>query len=78
MPMTLRALLRGVSGKRRSENRLLSFLLFERQYTQELIELGYNDAMEVRDELEQFVSGREVPRLTAPSRVEYDLSGFDS
>jgi NTE family protein len=78
MPMTLRALLRGVSGKRRSENRLLSFLLFERQYTQELIELGYKDAMEVRDELEQFVTGREVPRLIAPSRVEYDLSGFDS
>lgn len=78
MPVTLRALLRGVSGKSRSENRLLSFLLFERQYTQELIELGYNDAMEVRDELEQFVTGREVPRLIAPSRVEYDLSGFDS
>jgi NTE family protein len=78
MPITLRALLRGVSGKRRSENRLLSFLLFEREYTQELIELGYKDAMEVRDELEQFVTGREVPRLIAPSRVEYDLSGFDS
>jgi len=78
MPVTLRALLRGISGKSHSANRLLSFLLFEREYTRELIELGYKDAMAVREELEQFICGGEVPRLIAPSRVEYDLSGFDS
>ena len=78
VPLTLRALLRGISGKSHSENRLLSFLLFEQGYTRELIELGYKDAMEVKDELTQFLTGQEVPRLIAPSRVEYDLSGFDS
>ncbi len=78
LPRTLRLLLRGISGKSRGESRLLSFLLFEREFTQELIELGYNDAMDVRHELEQFLAGREVPRLVAPSRIEYDLSGFDS
>ncbi len=78
VPLTLRALLRGISGKSHSENRLLSFLLFEREYTRELIELGYKDAMDVKDELLLFLTGQEVPRLIAPSRVEYDLSGFDS
>lgn len=78
LPKTLRLLLRGISGKSRGESRLLSFLLFEREFTQELIELGYNDAMAMRSELEQFLTGREVPRLVAPSRVEYDLGGFDS
>ncbi len=78
MPRTLRLLLRGISGKSRGESRLLSFLLFEREFTRELIALGHKDAMAVRDELEQFLSGREVPRLIAPSRVEYDLTGFDS
>jgi NTE family protein len=76
MPRTLRALLRGISGKGRSANRLLSFLLFEQEYTQDLIALGYRDAMADRSELEQFVSGAEVPRLIAPNRIEYDLSGF--
>jgi NTE family protein len=78
LPKTLRLLLRGISGKSRGESRLLSFLLFEREFTQELIALGYKDAMAMRTELEQFLTGREVPRLVAPSRVEYDLGGFDS
>jgi NTE family protein len=78
LPKTLRLLLRGISGTSRGENRLLSFLLFEGQFTQELIKLGYNDAMAMRVELEQFLTGHEVPRLVAPNRVEYDLSGFDS
>lgn len=78
LPRTLRLLLRGISGKNGGESRLLSFLLFEREFTQELIKLGYDDAMAVKDQLLQFLSGREVPRLIAPSRLEYDLSGFDS
>jgi NTE family protein len=78
MPLPVRALLRGVGGRGRSENRLLSFLLFEREYTQDLIRLGYKDAMAVRNELEKFLTGQEVPRLIAPTRIEYDLTGFDS
>ena len=77
LPLPLRALLRGVGGRDPSENRLLSFLLFERGYTQELIDLGYNDAMAVKDQLRDFVMGEEVPRLFAPSWVAQDLSGID-
>jgi NTE family protein len=77
LPLPLRALLRGVGGRNLSENRLLSFLLFERGYTQELIDLGYQDAMAVKDQLSDFVMGEEVPRLFAPSWVAQDLRGID-
>ncbi|MDX1516229.1 MAG: patatin-like phospholipase family protein [Woeseiaceae bacterium] len=74
LPFAIRALLRGVSGKRPSENRLLSYLLFEKAYTKELIELGYRDGMQVRDQLLAFVNGEPVPRLFAPSWVKHDLA----
>lgn len=73
LPFAIRALLRGIGGKKSSENRLLSYLLFEKAYTKELIDLGYRDAMKVKDELLAFVSGDDVPRLFAPSWVKHDL-----
>ncbi|MDX1508009.1 MAG: patatin-like phospholipase family protein [Woeseiaceae bacterium] len=73
LPVALRALLRGIGGKRHKENRLLSYLLFEKAFTQELINLGYRDAMEVKDQLIDFVCGRAVPRLFAPEWVKHDL-----
>ena len=76
MPLPVRSLLRGIGGRARSENPLLSFLLFEQAYTQELIELGYNDAMSEKDQLLDFVTGKDVPRLFAPDWVTMDLSGF--
>jgi NTE family protein len=76
LPFAIRALLRGVGGSDPSENRLLSFLLFEQAYTRELISLGYRDGMKVKDELLDFVNGAEVPRLFAPSWVKKDLSAF--
>ena len=73
LPFAIRALLRGVGGNRPGEDKLLSFLLFEQAYTRELIQLGYEDAMKVRDELLDFVTGAEVPRLFAPAWVRRDL-----
>jgi NTE family protein len=73
LPIALRTLLWGISGRGRGEGRLLSYLMFEQAYTRELIELGYRDAMRVRDQLLEFVTGREVPRLFAPPWVEEDL-----
>lgn len=78
LPFAIRALLRSVGGKTPGENKLLSFLLFEQAYTRELIKLGYEDAMRVKDELRDFVIGAEVPRLYAPAWVKRDLSGFNS
>lgn len=74
LPMALRALLRGIGGKRPRENRLISYLLFEQNFTREMIDLGYRDAMNVKTELLDFVSGADVPRLFAPSWVKQDLS----
>ncbi len=74
LPMALRALLRGIGGKRPRENRLISYLLFEQNFTREMIDLGYRDAMNVKVELLDFVSGADVPRLFAPSWVKQDLS----
>ena len=74
LPFAIRALLRSVSGRGPGENRLLSFLLFEQSFTRELIDLGYRDAMNVKDELLDFVTGADVPRLFAPNWVRKDLS----
>ena len=72
MPRTVRLLLRGLGGR---ESRLISFLLFESGYTRALIDLGYRDAMRMRDELASFVSGAPVPSLYAPSWIRRDLTG---
>ena len=77
MPRPVRALLRGIAGRNSSGGRLLSYLLFEQAYTRELIKLGYNDALQVKDQLFDFISGKDVPRLFAPSWVKKDLSGFE-
>lgn len=76
LPFAIRALLRGVGSKGPGENKLLSFLLFEKSYTRELIALGYKDAMKVKDELEAFVRGANVPRLFAPAWIKRDLSSL--
>lgn len=73
-PLPLRALMRGLGGPDKGERRLLSYLLFESEFTRALIDLGYRDAMTVRDELEAFVRGADVPRLFAPSWMRRDLA----
>jgi NTE family protein len=76
LPFAIRALLRGIGGRKPAENRLLSFLLFEAAYTRELIKLGYNDGMKVKDQLLDFVTGADVPRLFAPDWIQRDLSSL--
>lgn len=73
-PVPLRALMRGLGGPDKGERRLLSYLLFESEFTRALIDLGYRDAMKIRDELEAFVRGADVPRLFAPSWMRRDLA----
>ena len=73
MPSGVRMLLRGIGGSGRGQSRLLSYLLFEREFTRELIDLGYRDAMRCKEQLRDFVNGDDVPRLFAPDWVKQDL-----
>jgi NTE family protein len=53
-PRSVRYLLRGVGAWKRGGGDMLSYLLFEKPYCRELIELGYADAMRRRTEIEVF------------------------
>jgi NTE family protein len=53
MPFLLRYLMDAFGEKEQSGD-FLSFLLFESAYTGDLIEIGYNDTMQKKDEVEEF------------------------
>ncbi len=55
LPRTIRTLLFFVGALKKSGSNLVSYLLFEREYCRELIKLGYNDTMQQREELMQFL-----------------------
>ncbi|WP_462158072.1 patatin-like phospholipase family protein [Pseudoalteromonas sp. GB56] len=55
MPLAIRTLLRCIGVKRYSESSLPSYLLFEKRYTQHLIELGYQDGLANLKELRHFL-----------------------
>lgn len=66
MPRPIRLLLRGLGALNYGGRQLLSYLLFESGYTRELIELGYRDALDRREELRAFLEGEPV---TAPGGI---------
>jgi len=56
LPLTLRFFLRGIGAMRKDNgSSLISYLLFEQSYCQELISLGYADAMLKKEELKVFL-----------------------
>lgn len=55
LPAGLRMFLRGSGATRASGGRVVSYLLFEAEYCNELIALGRRDALAKRDELQQFL-----------------------
>ncbi len=58
LPWTIRFLLRGIGAMNRSGSNLASYLLFERGFTQALIEMGYRDTMARRSEVVEFLQDR--------------------
>lgn len=60
LPWALRLFLRGPGATRVSGAGVLSYLLFERGYCNELIRLGYKDAMDKRAELKRFLGLEEM------------------
>jgi NTE family protein len=55
LPFALRTVLRGIGAMRRDGSTLLSYLLFEPEFTRALMELGFQDAMDRRDEVAAFL-----------------------
>jgi len=70
MPRGLRALLRVIGGRGDTAgSQLSSYLMFESGYTRELIELGYEDAMEARPTLLAFMTGEPLPAVITAAGI---------
>ncbi|NIR30582.1 MAG: patatin-like phospholipase family protein, partial [Gammaproteobacteria bacterium] len=54
LPPSLRFILRGLGIHRPRGSELLSYLIFEEPYISRVMELGYEDALTQRDEIERF------------------------
>lgn len=55
LPRTVRFLLRGIGAMNRNGSNLASYLLFERGFCRALIDLGYEDTMNRREEIREFL-----------------------
>jgi NTE family protein len=56
LPRLVRFVLRGVGGERKRASGLLSYLLFQPEYTDMLMELGYSDAVAQWDAIDRFLA----------------------
>lgn len=54
-PWTMRFALRGLGALKRQGSVLASYLLFHKRYARDLIELGYSDALNRRDDIRRFL-----------------------
>jgi NTE family protein len=67
LPWTIRILLRAVGVMRKNGANLVSYLLFDKSYCRALIDLGFQDAMNRKDEIIEFLGQREhKPEHTFP------------
>jgi NTE family protein len=73
LPLPLRLLLKGLGASSRDGRQLISYLLFESGFTRELIDLGYRDGLERRDELKAFLFDEPIHQLEAPQYLRADL-----
>ena len=55
MPVPLRLLLRGIGALKKESSTLVSYLLFEKSYCRELMSLGFEDALAMKNELKDFL-----------------------
>ena len=62
LPRTIRFLLRRIGAMNPNGANLISYLLFEQEYCQELISLGYHDTLARKEEIVAFL---EIPQETA-------------
>ena len=55
LPLSIRLLLRTVGITNDAESSLISYLLFEKNYCKELINLGFSDALEQESKIREFL-----------------------
>lgn len=70
LPRALRVLLRTLGAMNSGGGQLMSYLLFERSYTRELIALGYHDAMEREADLRAFMAGQPLQSTGATGMMQ--------
>ncbi|MDP2559977.1 patatin-like phospholipase family protein [Psychrobium sp. 1_MG-2023] len=62
IPLAIRLLLASMGVTKSSESSLVSYLLFEQAYCQELIAAGYNDGMAQQQQLMKFLDIKNLPK----------------
>jgi NTE family protein len=75
LPASIRFLLRSVGAMRRGGANLASYLLFERGYCNDQIELGYRDTLARRDEVAAFLAGELRPPAQSVVAEETPVEG---
>jgi NTE family protein len=73
LPHAVRLLLRGLGAMNHLGMQLVSYLLFESGFTQELIAMGYRDAMSMEEDLRAFLSDEPMESLDAPAYLKEKL-----
>ena len=73
LPRALRLLLKGLGAMNRDGMQLVSYLLFESGFTTELIQMGYRDAMGVKEDLRAFIFDEVMDTLDAPPHLKTEL-----
>jgi NTE family protein len=74
LPRGVRLLLRGLGASSNSGLQLVSYLLFESGFTRALIEMGYEDAMAMENELRAFIFDEPMATLYAPAHMKLELN----
>jgi NTE family protein len=72
LPKSIRMFVRGSEATQRSGSGVLSYLLFEAAYCQDLMQLGYADGCERKEELKKFFNiENTAPEKPASNVVEF-------
>ncbi|HEY8857611.1 MAG TPA: patatin-like phospholipase family protein [Rugosibacter sp.] len=81
LPWPIRMLLRGIGAMNRNGGALISYLLFEREYTCALIDLGYRDTLLQREKVIKFLvagEGRENDESLENFNIPLEISGLSN